>query len=86
MNYKFYSINNNRLLCKNDENAFEYKDNKWIEIDPSVITDRLMGYDSGEPSGSPYGIGSTDIMDSINELTQAQVIKTYGKEVIDKIK
>ena len=85
MNYKFYSIDDNRLLYTDGKETFEYKNNEWLKISNSEITDRLMGYDSSESFDSPYVMGSTDIMSSIKELTLEQVIEKYGKSVIDKI-
>ena len=83
---KFYLINDNRLLYTDGKESFEYINNEWLKISNSEITDRLMGYDSSEPSDSPYAIGNTDIMESIKELQLEQVIETFGKSVIDKIK
>ena len=45
-----------------------------------------MGYDSSEPSDSPYAIGNTDIMSSIKELTLEETIEKYGEKTIRKIK
>ena len=85
MNYKVYLIDDNRLLYTDGKESFEYKNNEWLKISNSEITDRLMGYDPNEPSDSPYVMGNTDIISSIKELTPEQVIEKYGKSVIDKI-
>lgn len=83
---KFYIIDNNRLLCTNRIETFEYINNNWIERDNSEITDRLLGFDSSEPNDSPYVIGNTEIMESIKELTFSQVVDKYDNEVLDSIR
>lgn len=86
MNYKVYLIENNRLFCVCNNETFEFKNNEWIKANNNEITDRLMGYDSSEPRDSPYAIGNTDILSTIKELTQEQVIERYGIIAIDKLK
>ncbi len=73
---KYFLIDGIRLVkgyCKDDRfnlvhSAFEYRNKKWKEINTNVINDRLMGYDPTEDS--IYGIGNTEIMDSIEEITE----------------
>ncbi len=83
---KFYLVENNRLFCTYNNETFELKDNEWIKANNNEITDRLMGYDSSEPSDSPYDIGNIDIMSSIKELTLEETIEKYGEKTIRKIK
>lgn len=80
MNYKFYLIDDNRLLYTDGKESFEYKNNEWIKTNNSEITDRLIGYDPSESSDSPYAIGNTNIISSIKELTLKQVIENFGKK------
>lgn len=86
MNCKFYLVENNRLFCVINNQTFELINNEWIKTNNSKITGRLMGYDSSEPSDSPYAIGNTDIMSSIKELTLEETIEKYGEKTIRKIK
>lgn len=83
---KFYLVENNRLFCTYNNETFELKNNEWIKANNNEITDRLMEYDSSEPSDSPYAIGNTDIMSSIKELTLEKTIEKYGEKTIRKIK
>lgn len=83
---KFYLVENNRLFCTYNNETFELKNNEWIKANSNEITDRLMGYDSSEPSDSTYAIGNTDIMSSIKELTLEETIEKYGEKTIRKIK
>lgn len=80
MNYKFYLIDDNRLLYTDGKESFEYKNNEWIKTNNSEITDRLIVYDPSESSDSPYAIGNTNIISSIKELTLKQVIENFGKK------
>lgn len=41
MNYKFYLIDNNRLLYTDGKETFEYKNNKWIKINNTRVVRKL---------------------------------------------
>ena len=45
--------------------------------------DHLMGYDPSEPPDSPYAIGSTDVLDEIEEISKAKAIRIMEKEESD---
>lgn len=36
---KFYLIDDNRLLCTDGKESFEYKNNEWIKINNKEITE-----------------------------------------------
>ena len=84
MDYKFYLINEKRLLCSNKSDTYELDDGKWIKANYSEIGDKLMGYDSSE-KGSLYGIGNTDVLSEIKELTREQAIELVGEEAINSL-
>ena len=86
MNCKFYLVENNRLFCVINNQTFELINNEWSNSSNNEIMDRILGYDSSEPSDSPYAIGNTDIMSSIKELTLEETIEKYGEKTIRKIK
>ena len=44
----------------------------------NVILDRLVGYDSFEPPGSPYGIGCMSVMDEIEKISEEEALKRTG--------
>ncbi len=50
--------------------AFEYKNNSWVEISINDINDRLIGYDPTEDDF--YAIGNTEIMDELREMTDEE--------------
>lgn len=49
------------------QQAFEYKNGVWVEINRNEINDRLLSYELSECA--EYGIGCTDIMDEIREIS-----------------
>ena len=52
------------------------KENAWTG-DPVLLMDRIMGYDSSEGSGSPYGIGGMD--DSLIEISKKRAMELIRK-------
>ena len=65
---RYYLMNDRGIIAKgiSFENwIFDFESRKWVEDTKSIINDALMGYDPSEPEGSPYGIGSTSVMDEI---------------------
>ena len=57
-----------------------YENGEWVPDDEFVIMDHLMGYDPSEPPDSPYTIGSTDVLDEIEEISKAEAIRIMEKE------
>lgn len=78
---KYYLICGRRLVkgvslsedCSLASTAYEYVGDAWKEIDVNEINDRLVGYDPSEDG--PYAIGNTDIMDEIEEISEADLEK-----------
>ena len=60
-----------------------YENSEWVPDDEFVIMDHLMGYDPSEPPDSPYTIGSTDVLDEIEEISKAEAIRIMEKEESD---
>ena len=69
---RYYLILGRRLGKKDGGKYFILRDGAWAQDDNNEIMDRLMGYDPSEPPESPYGIGSTDVMDEIEEISYEQ--------------
>ena len=84
MEYQFYLVNETRLLCDKDKEAFELINGKWSKVDYQEISDRLMGYDPSEKDGM-YGIGDSDIMSEIKKITKEQAIEIAGLEAINSL-
>ncbi len=71
----------NRVLGKQDGNGdFLYKDGEWVPDDDHRIQDRLVGFDSTEPEGSPYSFMNMSIMDEIEEITEQDANDFLTKE------
>ncbi len=51
-----------------------YVDGNWI-TDQKIISDRLVGYDETEPAGSPYKMGSTEVMGYLEEISEEEAMK-----------
>ncbi len=64
----YYLIRERRLVKKEDDGYFLYKDSEWVPDVRNVILDLLMGYDPYDDS--PYGFGSLSIMDEIEEISE----------------
>ncbi len=69
---RYYLILGRRVGKKDGGKYFILRDGAWEQDDNNEIMDRLMGYDPSEPLESPYGIGNTDIMDEIEEISYEQ--------------
>ncbi len=66
---KYYLILDCLVGKEVDGNYYIYRDGAWIPDTENEILDRLHGYDPCEPADSPYGYGSTCIMDEIEEIS-----------------
>ena len=68
---------------ESDENYYHdylFKNGEWVPDTEWAIQDRLVGYDSTEPPGSPYGFGSMSIMDEIEEISEEEARRLIKKE------
>lgn len=78
---KYYLIYGRRLVkgissnkdCSLASTAYEYVEDVWKEIDVNEINDRLVGYDPSEEG--PYAMENMDIMDEIEEISEADLEK-----------
>lgn len=61
------------FICKADNDKYYiYKDGEWIIDKEMIVFGKLIGYDPYEPDDSPYKIGSTSVMDQIEEISEAE--------------
>ena len=73
---KYYRIIPLNQIGRKTESGYElYRNGQWEQDREYLISDRLMGYDPSEPPGSPYGIGNTEIMREIEEMTAEEAEK-----------
>ena len=81
-----YYLIEDRLLGKNEDGRFFlFIDGIWKHDDDLYIVGKLNGYDSYEPDDSPYGWGSTSVMDEIKEISEEEALEVLGKLKINKI-
>ena len=76
---KYYLILE-RTVGKQEENGWYYifKNREWQWDANNEIFGRLIGYDPSEPPDSPYGIGCTDILDEIEEISYEKAMELTG--------
>ena len=69
-----YYLINDRLLGKRegDYAYYLFRDGNWIKDENWLILGKLGGYDDSEPDDSPYGWGSTSVMDEIKEISKQE--------------
>ena len=73
---KYYRIIPLNRIGRKTASGYElYRNGQWEPDTENLISDRLMGYDPSEPPGSPYGIGNTEIMREIEEISPEEAEK-----------
>lgn len=55
-----------------EKNYYILINGKWESDTGYIILGKLIGYDKFEPDDSPYAVGSTSVMDTIEEITEEQ--------------
>lgn len=82
----YYYIKSKELfaMSRGENDNYIYQNGIWVEDTKNWVCDRLMGYDPYDDS--PYGIGNTDIMDDIEEITEEDFDKRSNKNVVSKKK
>ena len=72
----YYRIIPLNQIGRKTESDYElYRNGQWEQDTEHLISDRLIGYDPSEPPGSPYGIGNTEIMREIEEISPEEAEK-----------
>ena len=72
---RYYLIKERSVGKEKGDNYFIYREGEWQPDTKRIIIDRLMGYAPDEPADSPYGIGSTSIMDEIEEISYEKAME-----------
>ncbi|MBO4537272.1 MAG: hypothetical protein J5694_00190 [Erysipelotrichaceae bacterium] len=77
----YYYINDKDLVAKSvGGRHYIYRGTGWRLDRSFIVSDRLNGYDSSEPFGSPYGFGNTDMLDRIDEITKEEAMKIIEEQ------
>jgi len=77
LEFTYYWIKDKNLIGKAKRlTGYIYDDklNEWVLDDKSILSDRIIGYDGD-------GIGSSDMMDRLEEITEEQAM-----EIINNLK
>ena len=72
----YFLIRKNQLGKRADDNNYYlFINGEWKKDEEWLILGMLGGYDASEPEGSPYGWGSTSIMDEIEKISKEEAEK-----------
>ena len=74
----YYLINERKLGKKENDGYFLFVKQQWVLDSRHEILDHLMGYDPYDDT--PYGFGSTSIMDEIEEISEEEAKAFMIKE------
>ena len=55
-----------------------FRNGQWTPDHEWLIMDRLVGYNPGEPPGSPYGFGNGSVMAEMEEITYKKAMRLTG--------
>ena len=73
----YYEIIDLNMVGKLEGNLPYIYDPKqgWIVDKEFLLMDRLVGYDSSEPNGSPYKFGALDMLDRVRKISREEAEK-----------
>lgn len=77
----YYWINDLKVIAKRDDSVsylYDMAKKEWVRDMNRYLMDRIMGYDRSEPADSPYGIGSSDMMDRVEEISEDKAFEMIG--------
>ena len=77
-NASYYLIWDSLVGKQEDGRYYIFRNGQWDPDNESIIMDRLVGYDSSEPPGSPYGFGSGSVMDEMDEISYEKAMTLTG--------
>ena len=83
---KYYLLKDSGLVAKGDEwHYWIYYDYEWHKDTESIVRGKLIGYDPSEPADSPYAIGSTSIMNEIEQISYEKAMHIIGEQIVDNL-
>lgn len=59
--------------------SYIYEDKEWVYDADGLITERLLGIDDTEETGSPYRFGNSEMLNSIEEIKEEDLAKLILK-------
>ncbi|MBR2677752.1 MAG: hypothetical protein IKE28_12720 [Solobacterium sp.] len=84
----YYCIEEKGIIAKGyylSNLIYDFDSQTWKKDENYIISDKLMGYDPGEPSGSPYGIGSTSEMEGLQRITYEKAMQMIGDRTVERL-
>ena len=86
--FNYYLMQDRGIVARGvyfDNWIFDFDSREWIKDTKCIISDALMGYDPGEPEGSPYGIGSTSEMDEIKHIDYKTAMQFISDTIVQNL-
>ena len=86
--FNYYLMQDRGIVAKGiyfDNWIFDFNSRSWVKDTKCIISDALMGYDPGEPEGSPYGIGSTSEMDEIKHIDYKTAMQFISDTIVQNL-
>ena len=86
--FNYYLMQDRGIVARGvflDNWIFDFESRKWVKDEKHIISDALMGYDPGEPEGSPYGIGSTSAMDEIKHIDYETAMQFISDTIVQNL-
>ena len=78
----YYDIKDLKLVGRSDDETGEdliYENNKWVFDYECHIIERLLGVEPSEPDDSPYKLGNSDVIATIEEIDENKVAELILK-------
>ena len=86
--FNYYLMQDRGIVAKGvyfDNWIFDFESRSWVKDTKYIISDALMGYDPGEPEGSPYGVGSTSEMDEIKHIDYKTAMQFISDTIVQNL-
>ena len=86
--FNYYLMQDRGIVARGvyfDNWIFDFESRSWVKDTKYIISDALMGYDPGEPEGSPYGIGSTSEMDEIKHIDYKTAMQFISDTIVQNL-
>ena len=74
----YYWINDLKIVAKEADFVsylYDMAKKEWVHDENKCLMDRRMGFDISEPADSPYRIGSSDMMDKVEEISEEKALE-----------
>ena len=80
----YYLINSRLLGKKTNDDYYLFLNGEWKKDTEYLIMGKLCGYDEYEEEGSPYGWGSTSVMEEIQIISREEALELMNPDSFEK--